>query len=83
MSDDVNIIRVPKERLREVKNQIDSLQVERDRLTGELADAHRQMDAMRAAHASLQEEHANLRAHLTGSLKEVARLTEQVERLGA
>ena len=68
MSDDADIIRVPRARLREVKDEIDGLQAERDRLTRELA--------------ALQEEHRNLRAHLTGSLKEVARLTEQVEALG-
>ena len=62
MSDsDADIIRVPRSRLREVKYEIDALQTERDRLTRELA--------------ALQEEHRNLRAHLTGSLQEVARLT--------
>lgn len=62
MSDsDADIIRVPRSRLREVKDEIDALQTERDRLTRELA--------------ALQEEHRNLRAHLTGSLQEVARLT--------
>ena len=64
MSDsDADIIRVPRSRLREVKDEIDALQTERDRLTRELA--------------ALQEEHRNLRAHLTGSLQEVARLTEE------
>lgn len=82
MSEDADIIRVPKERLREVKRQIDSLQVERERLTGELDAATKHMDAMRAAHATLQEEHTNLRAHLTGSLREVARLTEAANRNG-
>ncbi len=68
MSDaDADIIRVPRSRLREVKDEIDALQSERDRLTRELA--------------ALQEEHRNLRAHLTGSLKEVARLTEENESL--
>ena len=67
MEDD-DIIRVPRARLREVKNEIDALSAERDRLTRELA--------------ALQEEHRNLRVHLTGSLKEVARLNEQVEALG-
>ncbi|HEX8386408.1 MAG TPA: hypothetical protein VF576_09500 [Rubricoccaceae bacterium] len=68
MTDDTDdIIRVPRARLREVKDEIDALQTERDRLTRELAE--------------LQEEHRNLRAHLTGSLKEVARLTEENETL--
>ena len=68
MSDDADdIIRVPRARLREVKDEIDGLQAERDRLTRELAE--------------LQEEHRNLRAHLTGSLKEIARLTEENETL--
>ena len=55
MSDDTlpddDIIRVPRSRLREVKDEIDGLHVERDRLARELA--------------ALQEEHRNLRAHLT------------------
>ena len=68
MSDDTeDIIRVPRARLREVKDEIDALTAERDRLTRDLA--------------ALQEEHRNLRAHLTGSLKEVARLAEEVETL--
>ena len=69
MSDpiDDDVIRVPKARLREVKREIDELTVERDRLRRELAD--------------LQEEHRNLRDHLTGSIREVSRLTEEVERL--
>ena len=62
-----DIIRVPRARLREVKGEIDALTAERDRLARDLA--------------ALQEEHRNLRAHLTGSLKEVARLTEAVESL--
>lgn len=66
-SADTDIIRVPRARLREVKDEIDALHAERDRLTRDLA--------------ALQEEHRNLRAHLTGSLKEVARLSEQVEAL--
>ena len=65
--DGADIIRVPRARLREVKDEIDALHAERDRLTRDLA--------------ALQEEHRNLRAHLTGSLKEVARLAEQVEAL--
>lgn len=65
--DDADIIRVPRARLREVKDEIDALQEERDRLTRELG--------------ALQEEHRNLRVHLTGSLKEVARLAEENERL--
>ena len=60
MSDDADIIRVPKARLREVKAEIDELK-------GQLA--------------ALREEHENLRAHLKGSIREVARLTEEVERL--
>lgn len=69
MSDptDDDIIRVPRARLREVKEEIDALTVERDRLQTELA--------------ALQEEHTNLRDHLTGSIREVARLSEEVERL--
>ena len=66
-ADAADIIRVPRARLREVKDEIDALHAERDRLTRDLA--------------ALQEEHRNLRAHLTGSLKEVARLAEQVEAL--
>ena len=66
MDDDADIIRVPRARLREVKDEIDGLTAERERLARELAE--------------LQEEHRNLRAHLTGSLKEVARLTEELER---
>ena len=66
--DDADIIRVPRARLREVKDEIDGLTAERERLARELAE--------------LQEEHRNLRAHLTGSLREVARLTEDVQRLG-
>ena len=66
-ADAADIIRVPRARLREVKDEIDALHAERDRLTRDLA--------------ALQEEHRNLRAHLTGSLKEVARLTEAVESL--
>ena len=62
MSDDADIIRVPKARLREVKAEIDQLK-------GELAD--------------LREEHENLRAHLQGSIREVARLTKENERLRA
>ena len=60
VSDDADIIRVPKARLREVKAEIDGLQ--------------RELDALR-------EEHENLRAHLKGSIQEVARLTEENDRL--
>ena len=60
MSDDADIIRVPKARLREVKAEIDDLK-------GQLS--------------ALREEHENLRAHLKGSIREVARLTEEVQRL--
>lgn len=63
-----DIIRVPRSRLREVKDEIDGLHVERDRLARELA--------------ALQEEHRNLRAHLTGSLKEVARLAAELDARG-
>lgn len=63
MSDDADTIRVPKARLREVKREIDSLREERDRLL-------RQLEALR-------EEHENLRVHLTGSLRELARLRER------
>ncbi len=65
--DDADIIRVPRARLREVKDEIDGLTAERERLTRELAELH--------------EEHRNLRVHLTGSLKEVARLSEEMDRL--
>ena len=67
MSDDADIIRVPKARLREVKGEIDALKAERDRLVKELEE--------------LREEHENLRAHLKGSIQEVARLTRENERL--
>ncbi len=60
MSDDADTIRVPKARLREVKQEIDQLKQE-------LAD--------------LREEHENLRVHLTGSIREVARLKEENARL--
>ena len=59
---DTDTIRVPKARLREVKQEIDALQSERDRLRSELA--------------ALREEHENLRAHLTGSIREIAKLKE-------
>ncbi|HEX8298009.1 MAG TPA: hypothetical protein VF594_02515 [Rubricoccaceae bacterium] len=65
--DSDDIIRVPRARLREVKDEIDGLTAERDRLTRELAE--------------LQEEHRNLRTHLTGSLKEIARLSGEVDAL--
>ena len=60
MSDDADIIRVPKARLREVKAEIDQLKAEL---------------------AALREEHDNLRAHLKGSIREVARLTDENESL--
>ncbi|OZC03792.1 hypothetical protein [Rubricoccus marinus] len=60
---DTDTIRVPKARLREVKQEIDDLQAERDRLRADLA--------------ALREEHENLRAHLTGSIREIAKLKEQ------
>lgn len=69
MSDDADTIRVPKERLREVKREIDALKVDRDRLAGELA--------------ALREEHENLRAHLKGSIQQVDRLTKENDRLRA
>ena len=56
-------IRVPKARLREVKQEVDTLRAERDALQAELA--------------TLREEHDNLREHLTGSIREIARLKEQ------
>lgn len=68
MTDDADIIRVPRARLREVKQQLDDLTAERDRIEADLAQ--------------LREEHQNLRVHLTGSLKEVARLSEENDRLG-
>jgi chromosome segregation ATPase len=80
MSDDADIIRVPKERLREVKRQIDALQVERERLAGEVAEARRALQTLQQQHDGLREEHANLRAHLTGSLREIARLSEGADR---
>ena len=64
---DDDIIRVPRARLRAVKGEIDALTAERDGLARDLA--------------ALQEEHRNLRAHLTGSLKEVARLAEENDTL--
>ncbi len=63
MSDDADTIRVPKARLREVKREIDSLRDERDNLVRQLA--------------AMREEHENLRVHLTGSLKELARIKER------
>lgn len=60
-------ILVPRARLAEVKAEIDDLRAERERLAAELS--------------ALQEEHRNLRDHLTGSIREVARLTDEVERL--
>ena len=60
MSDDADIIRVPKARLREVKAEIDQLKTEL---------------------AALREEHENLRVHLKGSIREVARLTDENESL--
>ena len=38
-------------------------------------------DTIRVPKARLREEHENLRAHLKGSIQEVARLTEENERL--
>lgn len=63
MTDDADTIRVPKARLREVKREIDALRDERDGLARQLRE--------------LREEHENLRVHLTGSLKELARLKGQ------
>ncbi|MEM1057004.1 MAG: hypothetical protein AAGI52_15885 [Bacteroidota bacterium] len=62
---DSDTIRVPKARLREVKAEIDGLTVERDQLRRDLA--------------ALREEHDNLRAHLTGSIREIAKLKEQLD----
>ena len=66
-SDAADAILVPRARLAEVKAEIDQLRAERDRLTSELA--------------AVQEEHRNLRDHLTGSIREVSRLTDEVARL--
>ena len=73
-SDAADAILVPRSRLAEVKAEIDQLRTERDRL---VADQTR----LRAEFAALQEEHRNLRDHLTGSIREVARLSDEVERL--
>ncbi len=62
---DTDTIRVPKARLREVKQEIDALTAERDRLRTDLA--------------ALREEHDNLRAHLTGSIREIAKLKAAAE----
>lgn len=55
MPSDTDFIRVPKARLREVKDENETL--------------HQTLKA-------LQEEHESLRAHLKGSIQEVARLKE-------
>lgn len=66
---DTDTIRVPTARLREVKQEIDDLQAERATLQAELRD-------LRAELAELREEHDNLRVHLTGSIREIAKLKE-------
>lgn len=69
---DSDTIRVPKARLREVKQEIDSLQAERTALVEE-------RDRLRDELETLQEEHDNLRVHLTGSIREIAKLKESAE----
>lgn len=73
-SDAADAILVPRARLAEVKAEIDQLRAERERLVAEHA-------RLRTELAALQEEHRNLRDHLTGSIREVARLSDEVERL--
>ena len=42
-----------------------------------LREVKAEIDQLKAKLADLQEEHENLRAHLKGSIQEVARLTEE------
>lgn len=67
MSDDADYIRVPRARLLEVKHENETLRAERERLAAEADDLRRRLRA-------LTEEHENLKAHLTGSIRELARL---------
>ena len=64
---DTDTIRVPTARLREVKQEIDALKAERETLVAE-------RDRLRADLDALRTEHDNLRVHLTGSIREIARL---------
>ena len=73
-SDAADAILVPRARLAEVKAEIDQLRAERERLAAD-------RDRLSAELSALTEEHRNLRDHLTGSIREVARLTDEVVRL--
>ena len=46
-----------------------------------LREVKAEIDKLKRDLAALQEEHENLRVHLKGSIQEVARLTEENERL--
>ena len=48
-----------------------------------LREVKAEIDQLKRDLAALQQEHDNLRAHLKGSIQEVARLTEENERLRA
>lgn len=48
-----------------------------------LREVKAEIDQLKQQLDSLREEHENLRAHLKGSIQEVARLTQENERLRA
>lgn len=66
---------VSKTRLAEIKREMDALHAERDRLAEEVQH-------LRAQHAELEVAHDNLREHLRGSIREIARLQELAEAAG-
>ncbi|WP_420455612.1 hypothetical protein [Rubrivirga sp.] len=49
--------------------------------TARLREVKAEIDQLKRDLAALREEHENLRAHLKGSIQEVARLTQENERL--
>ncbi len=49
--------------------------------TARLREVKAEIDQLKRDLATLREEHENLRAHLKGSIQEVARLTQENERL--
>ena len=49
--------------------------------TARLREVKAEIDQLKHDLAALREEHENLRAHLKGSIQEVARLTDENERL--